>query len=244
MTDGAQLSGADYLAWKGWDIARFGKPNEAERTYFAQEIARIPGLKAGSALDIGFGLGAFLGFGREQGWRMIGTEAIPVLVEAAQAAGFEAHPAEALATLPAASFDLVTLFDVLEHIDLEVLPGFLATIRSLLTADGVVLCRFPNGDSPFGRPFQNGDPTHRTVIGEARMNHIARLAGLQVVRFSGEARPLLDRSWRMRLSRMVVRLLELTLEPCLKRVLFPGWRFAMFSPNSVCVLRAAPGSRP
>jgi SAM-dependent methyltransferase len=226
-----------YLGWKGWGLADFAVLTERDRAYFSLEVAALPQLRVARALDVGFGLGAFLRFGHERGWRMSGTEAIPALVEAAQAAGFDAYPAESLAALPAGSFDLITAFDVLEHIPLAELPDFLRTLGGLLSPGGILLCRFPNGDSPFGRPFQNGDPTHCTVIGEARMNHCARLAGLCVVRFAGEARPLTDRSWRMRVSRLIVRSLEATLEPCIKRVMFPGWRFALFSPNSVCALQ-------
>lgn len=233
--------GTGYLSYKGWDLGAFAAVSAAQRDYFSQEVAALPGLRVRRALDVGFGLGNFLGFGRERGWEMSGTEVIPELVAAARSAGFDAHPADCLADLPAGAFDLVTAFDVLEHIPEPELPGFLALLRDRLAPGGLLLCRFPNGDSPFGRPFQNGDPTHRTVIGEAKLNAMLPKAGLEIVRFAGEARSRMDRSWRMLVSLGVVRLLEMTLEPCIKRVMFPGWRFAMFSPNTVVAMRRAGG---
>jgi len=234
---GNDLFDAGYLDWKGWDLTQFAALSARERNYFQQEVAALPKQQIRRALDVGFGLGAFLAFGRERNWQMSGTEASLELVEAARIAGFDAYPADGLASLPAGEFDLITCFDVLEHIPLPDMTAFLLTLKARLSPGGVMLCRFPNGDSPFGRAFQNGDPTHCTVLGEARVNHVARQAGLQVIRFAGEARPTIDRSWRMVVSRLVVHTLERTLEPCIKRVMFPGWRFALFSPNSVVAFR-------
>lgn len=233
----AATYGEEYLRWKGWDASKFGIPSDSDRDRFAQEIAALPGLDVRRALDVGFGNGAFLGFGRERGWQMSGTEINPVLVKIAREAGFDAHPATALPILPAGSFDLVTAFDVLEHIPQDRLVSFVTELGMLLLPNGILLCRFPNGDSPFGRPYQNGDITHRTVIGEAKMIYLARRAGLRIVRLAGEARPRTDRSWRTRLAKAVIHGLELTLEPCIKRALFPGWKFALFSPNTVVALR-------
>lgn len=232
--------GADYLGFKRWNLADFARLEETERAYFAAEMAAFPQLRVTRALEVGFGLGAFLQFGRERGWRMSGTEAIAELVEAARAAGFDAHPADALAALPPRAFDLITAFDVLEHIPLPELPGFLGTLAGLLAPGGLLLCRFPNGDSPFGQPWQNGDPTHCTVLGEVRMGYLAHSAGLRVVHFAGEARrPMKGAHWRNRVGRLVVRGLAATLEPCIKYALFPGFRFALFSPNSICAMQRA-----
>lgn len=234
----------DYSNWKDWQGEAFATLPAEVRDYLDKEIARLGAQPIRRVLEIGFGNGQFLRYAQDRGWQVTGTEAIAGLVARARTAGYDAHPAEALDTLPAAAFDLVVAFDVLEHIPQDDLPGFLRAMGRCLAPGGVMLCRFPNGDSPFGRPFQNGDVTHRTIIGEAKLNFLARAAGLAVLSLRGEARPTVDRSPRMVVSRLVVRLLELTIEPCIKRVMFPGWRFALFSPNSVARISHAPAAAP
>lgn len=76
-----------YIEFKGWQLAGFAKITTAEREYFSREMKAYPQLSVRRALEIGFGLGAFLRFGKDRGWAMSGTEAIPALVEAARAAG-------------------------------------------------------------------------------------------------------------------------------------------------------------
>ncbi len=242
--DAAASYDDDYGRWKDWRGEAFATLPAAVRDYLDKEIARLGPQPIRRVLEIGFGNGQFLRYARERGWQVSGTEAIAGLVGRARAAGFDAHPAAALESLPAGAFDLVVAFDVLEHIPQAELVGFLRAMGRCLAPAGVMLCRFPNGDSPFGRPFQNGDVTHRTIIGEAKLNYLARAAGLKVLSLRGEARPTVDRSPRMVLSRLVVRLLEWTIEPCIKRVMFPGWRFALFSPNSVARLCHAPPPPP
>jgi hypothetical protein len=50
----------------------------------------------------------------------------------------------------------------------EAIPHMLIRMRKLMRDDGVLVLRFPNGDSPFGRRTQHGDPTHVTTFRAAR----------------------------------------------------------------------------
>jgi SAM-dependent methyltransferase len=241
MPDAAPASFDDaYSTWKGWRAEDFGVLTVEQREYFDLEMRRLGDGAIQRVLEIGFGNGQFLSYARDRGWQAAGTEAIPELVERARTAGFEAYPAEALEQLPEAEFDLVAAFDVLEHIPHQQIPPFLRAAARCLAPGGAILCRFPNGDSPFGRPFQNGDVTHCTIIGESKLIFFARQTGLKVTQLGGEARPATGHGWRQWVARLVVRGLELTLEPCIKLALFPGWRFSMFSPNTVATLRRDP----
>jgi SAM-dependent methyltransferase len=189
----AQASyGHEYLEWKHWSPDSFAALSTREACDFSANLR-----KAGSAppqgsqvLEIGFGNGAFLEYGRRRGWQMHGTEANPHLVDRARQKGFGALHAETLAGFPDSSFRLVAAFDVMEHIPLDLLPGFLAEVRRVLSPGGLFLARFPNGDSPFGRHIQNGDPTHRTAIGSIRAHCLAAQAGFEIVYLGHEVQAL------------------------------------------------------
>jgi SAM-dependent methyltransferase len=179
----AAVYGSEYSEWKHWTDDSFAALSMREACDFGANLRKAGrGLPAGSQmLDIGFGNGAFLEYGRRRGWQMSGTEANPGLVERARQKGFNAVHAEALAGFADSSFDLVSAFDVLEHIPLDALPGFLSEVRRVLKPGGLFLGRFPNGDSPFGCHLQNGDPTHVTTIGTRRARYLAAISNLEVV---------------------------------------------------------------
>ncbi len=227
-----------YLEWKSWNESDFGRLQPLSARYFEGELAsQGVALKSGwRVLEIGFGNGEFLCHARDQGCTVVGTELNPELVKTARAAGYAAYTPESFEGAPDAGFDLIVLFDVLEHIPQDRLPAMLASLAARLAPGGKIFCRFPNGDSPLGRPFQHGDMTHITVIGEFKLNYLARAAGLNVVRFGGQFRVLPDRSFRTLLSYAMIRLMELLVERPIKSIFFRGWRFAVFSPNSVAVI--------
>ena len=112
---------------------------------------------------------------------MHGTEVNRGLLESARQSGFAVTEAETLHDFPSQAFHVVAAFDVMEHIRLQALPGFLVQVRRVLKPGGYFLARFPNGDSPFGRHIQNGDPTHKTAIGSIRARYPAVQAGREVV---------------------------------------------------------------
>ena len=102
----------------------------------------------GRVLDIGCAAGYFLSVMKEEGWQVTGLEpSDPIRAQAEERLGAEnllSDPA-ALADLEPGSFDLVTLWDVIEHI-----PDFLATlrtIRGLLSKNGRLLIETQNIDS-------------------------------------------------------------------------------------------------
>lgn len=171
---------SNYQDWKDWKD--FGALTPSKARYFARELAVLKPLKAKRILEIGFGNGSFLRFAQERGGEVQGTEVIPALLQAARDAGFSASEGAALFgdARQAGSFDAVVAFDVIEHIGMDELPGFFAAVNGLLKPGGVFVARFPNGDSPFGRRYQHGDLTHKTVIGAGMVTHLAAMSGFHV----------------------------------------------------------------
>lgn len=169
-----------YGEWKHWQ--EFGALTPSQARYFARELTALGPLRGKRILEIGFGNGNFLHFARERGAEIWGTEVNPALLQAAREAGFEAHSSREVlgARQQAGRFDAVVAFDVIEHIAADELPGFFSAVHALLKSGGVLLTRFPNGDSPFGRRYQHGDLTHKTAIGAGMIEHLAAITGFQV----------------------------------------------------------------
>lgn len=172
---------AGYRDWKHWH--EFGKLSAVDARYFRRELRQLPPLAGMRVLEVGFGNGNFLAFARDSGAEVYGTEMIPELVALAAQAGFKVLGDQELFVDKklAGSFDLVMAFDVIEHLDKEELKAFFAGVHGLLKPAGAFLARFPNGHSPFGRFYQYGDLTHKSVIGARTIEHLAMLSGFSVV---------------------------------------------------------------
>jgi SAM-dependent methyltransferase len=180
----AQLQ--NYVDWKDWGDQDFGKFDPSHARYFEWHLSRALGDAAKPrVLEIGFGNGAFLGYCRQRSWDVAGIEIDDRLRDRASRAGFSVF--ESMKALKDDDrFDLIVLFDVLEHIPSDVLVDFLREISLRLSSGGTVLVRVPNGDSPFGRIHQHGDMTHVTTFGQSKIAQLAQLCELRV-RATGES---------------------------------------------------------
>jgi SAM-dependent methyltransferase len=177
---------AGYAAWKEWSGTFAATDREAR--YFAEELRGI-GLKGQRVLEIGFGNGSFLAWAKGEGADVAGIEINAEMRDAAQAHGFEALDVP-LAELAKRGehYGLVVAFDVLEHWDTGELVANFHAIRALLVDGGLFLCRFPNGQSPFGRVYQHGDFSHKSVLSTYRIEYLAGLANFEIVRIDNVRR--------------------------------------------------------
>ena len=118
----------------------------------------------GALADLGCWVGFLLAEARDRGWRTVGVE--PSRFASAYARdrlGLEVLTADLVsAPLPRASFDAITMGDVIEHL---VTPGEgLAQIRELLAPGGVLWLALPDAGSrvarTLGRRWWSVIPTH------------------------------------------------------------------------------------
>jgi 2-polyprenyl-3-methyl-5-hydroxy-6-metoxy-1,4-benzoquinol methylase len=239
---GANDDGAAYTRWKGWVTETpFGQLSAGEADYFRRELRDVANdASVLDVLEIGFGNGAFLAYCRSRGWSVAGTELGDDLVDAAREAGFDAYPADELDRFPAGSFDLVAVFDVLEHIPQDDIVPFLETLVAKLRPNGSLLLRFPNADSWLGNPLQFGDPTHVTAIGYLKMSYFALRAGLQLDVFRAASRPSFASSFVHGIYSLTAgTFIDVTAK--LKRLIyFPGLPVVLSTSNVICVARKAP----
>ena len=227
---------AGYVDWKQWDAAAFGRFSKAEARYFGWHLQHCGVAGSAQVLEIGFGNGAFLGYARQRGLAVAGIEIEPALCARAQALGVPAAAdLPGLAGLP--PFALIVAFDVFEHLSRDQLATLLLQARSRLAPQGVLLCRVPNGDSPFGRKHQHGDPTHVTAWSLDALALAMSAAGLRL-RYQREApwHSMPDRRRNLgSLSRAGVQTL---LEGAVRYAY--RWKDLQLGPNLVAAFERAP----
>jgi SAM-dependent methyltransferase len=110
------------------------------RKLLARELRRLPA--PGSALDIGAAGGGNTRVLRSHGWRPVALEFAPTAAQIARERGLDVIRADAR-ELPVrtASMDLVTAFDILEHIEEDYLAA--AEITRVLRPGGTALIAVP-----------------------------------------------------------------------------------------------------
>lgn len=231
--------GNDYLAWKAWSDDSFATLRPSEEHYFRAELkktrAQFP--PESDVLEIGFGNGGFLAFGRKMRWRMQGTEVNANLVETASRAGFDVRHSDHLRSYADASFDLIVALDVLEHIPTEKLLEFLSDVTRMLRPGGRFLARFPNGDSPFGLVHQNGDFTHVQAIGSGKIRFLAAKLGVELIFVGSEAEPILGMAPAVSLHRLIFVPVKKLIGGLVKLIFFPAGGPAFCSANLVVVFK-------
>ncbi len=158
-------------------------------------------LRPGRLLDIGCSRGEFLHRMREVGWEPFGIDFsatppnmfnVPVFTGTVDQAPY-----------PRESFDLVTLWAVLEHIH-DPLP-MLKQVRSFLKKDGRAYILVPNFNSIPGRFMRHDDvPRHVVMFTPRSLRDMAARAGLRVKTitfgdeiFSGSTRGILNYAWKL-----------------------------------------------
>jgi 2-polyprenyl-3-methyl-5-hydroxy-6-metoxy-1,4-benzoquinol methylase len=182
---------SDYLQWKGWKP--FSVPLKHTR-YFQAELKRANIRNKTAVLEIGFGNGDFLRWASKDFASVVGFEILPELVNSAKTRGFEAYlwdvSTSSLETIPTKDqlFDLIVAFDVFEHLASDELQHCLSVLERLLTPDGKILARFPNGDSPLSLSFQNSDKTHKNYLTHQKIEHATVGTSLNVKFYGNAAR--------------------------------------------------------
>lgn len=225
----------EYIRWKSWDRRPFAAPDAWYRAFFRAELAKTQTASFRDVLEIGFGNGEFLAYARERGILAAGVETNDVLVDSARQAGFDAY--EALSAVPSERrFDLVVAFDVLEHMTPDTIVDVLVDLRRRLRPGGVLLARFPNGDSPFSRASQHGDVTHRTTIGSGKLRYLAQTTGFEVTYCGATSLPVLGAPLNKAAYAVVARPLRWVIDKFLA-LLYLQRTDVRFTANLTAVLR-------
>jgi SAM-dependent methyltransferase len=162
-------------------LARLAAPVLAR---FDRERLALLGAPRGSLLDLGAGRGRFVAAARRAGWDASGIEPSARGV-AAGAAAYQVELQRGTLADAAGSFDAVSLWHVLEHLDD---PGEAVGLAgALLAPGGALLIGVPNlgsAQSRIGRErwFHLDLPRHRTHFTRAGLRALLARHGLEVER--------------------------------------------------------------
>jgi len=116
-------------------------------------VEKATSLKTGQILDVGTGTGFFLNEMKEKGWQVTGTEKSSDARDFAKKEfNLDNLSSEELFTLKEKSFDVITLWHVLEHIHL--LNENMETFHRLLKENGKLLIAVPNHDSTDAKHYK------------------------------------------------------------------------------------------
>lgn len=109
-------------------------------------VEKVASLKAGRILDVGTGTAFFLNEMKAKGWQVTGTEKSSDARDFARKEfNLNNLPSEKLFEIPKESFDVITLWHVLEHI--HQLGENMNAFERLLSNKGKLIIAVPNSDS-------------------------------------------------------------------------------------------------
>lgn len=135
------------------DDPTFISQAEARERTFARSVARIEELTGGPGrvFDIGTAGGSFLAAARARGWQVDGCEPNKWLADWGKGHyGIDIRPGPLTDhDLPAGHYDVVTLWDVVEHLPQP--SAILAKARELVKPGGYLILTFPDFGSPSAR---------------------------------------------------------------------------------------------
>ena len=167
--------------------------------------------KGGSILDIGCSSGAFLGMMKSKSWKLYGIDMEASTAAKAKAAtGAEVFVGEALdAPFPAESFDVITGFDLLEHVYQP--RQFLAKVLEWLKPGGIFYAGLPNIDSWEARAFGTywyglELPRHISHFSPASLRHALNSLGFQEISLTTPPTSYIEDSVSYLCSRSIERM--------------------------------------
>jgi SAM-dependent methyltransferase len=166
-----------------------------------RNAALAPHKQSGALLDLGCSSGTFLQTLSRKNWELFGIEMSAESAKQARAkSGANVFVGDILdAQFPAESFDVITCFDVLEHVyePLRVMER----VGEWLKPGGIFYVLVPNIDSAEGNVFKGywhglELPRHLSHFSPAALRNLAKTAGLSEVSLETRRNPAVGTSLR------------------------------------------------
>lgn len=194
---------------EGLDDAAIDRWGSAYDAYLA---GWLPESRDAAIADVACGPGWLLRFFARRGYRDVsGVDVSPEQVALALRHVSDVEVGDLLAWLRGhpERFDLLTGFDIIEHLTKNEVLDFLDACHGALRPGGRLVLQTPNGESPFGGAVRYGDFTHETCFTPPLLGQLLVLTGFAEPEYR-EARPVV---------RGVTSLVRSVLWRCLRQLL-------------------------
>jgi 2-polyprenyl-3-methyl-5-hydroxy-6-metoxy-1,4-benzoquinol methylase len=145
-----------------------------------------PYRKTGRLLDVGCGIGYFLDVAKERGWEVYGTEYTDEAVDICVSKGITMHKGQLdPKNYPAGYFDVITSFEVIEHINNPLLE--LAHFRTVLRKGGLVYVTTPNFNSLLRYRLKSAYniicyPEHLSYYTPKTLRNVFKISGFRTIK--------------------------------------------------------------
>jgi 2-polyprenyl-3-methyl-5-hydroxy-6-metoxy-1,4-benzoquinol methylase len=153
----------NYIQFKNWSI--FFSYNEQENMFY-KEIFRNIHLQNKKFLDFGFGAGSLLKWAYENRANVYGVEVQKKLINILNTRRnkLPLKLFSKIDDIKEVKFDIVTIFNVLEHLELKEIKIVVNKVYACMSDSGTLIITIPNCQSPAGLINQFGDPTHKSML--------------------------------------------------------------------------------
>jgi 2-polyprenyl-3-methyl-5-hydroxy-6-metoxy-1,4-benzoquinol methylase len=221
-----------YTKWKSWDENQFGLTSKENLLYYKKLFSRyLP--EAKNVLEIGYGNGSFLNWCKEKDLNVHGIEQDKDLIARAKKLNYKVY--KSISEIKQTKFDLIVLFDVLEHIEQKKIDSVFKSLKKILAKNGKIFIRVPNGSSPFGLANQHGDITHMTTINGAKIAYWSKFNELKVIYSGGDVKVLMSGKLYKMPQKLIRRFLQIIIEELIRFIFSPLPR-GVLSANLLCIL--------
>jgi len=229
----------NYLTWKNWRSHAFGFYNASEHYYFKKLFNRhldgCQNARSVKVLEVGFGNGNFLAWCLAHQIEYVGIDKEVELASRAKAMGILAFTD--INCIPHEfRFDMVFMFDVLEHLSEDQIIEVLGYVSDRLEIGGRLVIRSPNGASPLGLNNQHGDPTHSTIVTTSKMEYWITQTQLVIENSGWDVYPFFEGEFFKVPTRLLRRFLQLLLEKIV-RIIFSPQSAGIFSANLLIIVK-------
>jgi 2-polyprenyl-3-methyl-5-hydroxy-6-metoxy-1,4-benzoquinol methylase len=147
--------------------------------YIDQNIIDVlPNDKKAKILDIGCGFGKWLKYLKENGYIDVnGVEIGEEQNQFLKDKGFNVIKSDIVDFLKTTNhkYSLITMFDVLEHFRKDEIVELIPLLKNILSDNGILIVRVPNGEAMYKGGIMYGDFTHETFFSARSLKQVFRL---------------------------------------------------------------------